>query len=70
MIFACDRDALMYEYYRNSAADESAGLPDWLPGEFGLIPLAAAVLYEMTWLVSSAEELHRRIEEFGEQHDC
>ena len=37
MIFACDRDALMNEYYRNSSADESAGLPDWLPEEFNSI---------------------------------
>lgn len=45
-------------------------VPAELITEFGLIPLAADVLYEMTWLVSSAEEMHRRIEEFGEQRDC
>ena len=47
--------------------EESLGynVPAELITEFGLIPLAAAVLYEMTWLVSSAEEMHRRIEDFG-----
>ena len=70
-VFLKEADSAEKYSFKLTEWEESLGylVPEYLVQEFGLETLMAAILYEMTWFGTSAEEIHEQICKTFEEYE-